>query len=48
MLAYAAGGRSPQSYGKLFVMRADGTNVRQVTDNQWEEAPIAWLPAAEH
>jgi Tol biopolymer transport system component len=47
MLGYAAGGRSPQSYGKLFVMRADGANVRQLTDNQWEEAPVAWLPAVE-
>jgi Tol biopolymer transport system component len=35
-----------QSYGKLFVMRADGSDLRQLTDNGWEEAPIAWLPPA--
>jgi hypothetical protein len=27
------------------VMRADGTDVRQLTDNQWEELVLAWLPA---
>jgi Tol biopolymer transport system component len=32
-----------QTYGELFVMRADGTGLRQLTDNQWEEAPSAWL-----
>ncbi len=36
----------PQTYGEIFVMRADGTDVRQLTDNQWEEAASAWLPAA--
>jgi Tol biopolymer transport system component len=44
MLSYAGGGRSPQSYGKLFTVRGDGTHLRQLTDNQWEEAPVAWLP----
>lgn len=33
-----------QTYGDLFTMRVDGTDRRQVTDNQWEEAPSAWLP----
>jgi len=31
-----------QPYGELFVMRADGTHVEQVTDNQWEDAGPAW------
>jgi hypothetical protein len=26
-------------------MRFDGTNVRQLTDNQWEEGTPAWRPA---
>ncbi len=34
-----------QTYGELEVMRADGTRRRRLTDNQWEEAPSAWLPA---
>ncbi len=36
---------SPQPYGELFVMRYDGTQVRQLTDNQWEDATPAWQPA---
>lgn len=36
---------SPQPYGELFVMRYDGTRVRQLTDNQWEDATPAWQPA---
>jgi dipeptidyl aminopeptidase/acylaminoacyl peptidase len=32
-----------QMYGELFAMRADGTGMRQLTDNRWEEAPSAWL-----
>ena len=35
---------SPQPYGEIFVMRADGSNVRQLTDNQWEEGTPAWRP----
>ena len=35
-----------QSYGELAIMRADGTHVRQLTDNQWEDAGMAWLPPA--
>jgi len=34
----------PQPYGELFVMREDGSGVRQLTDNQWEDATAAWLP----
>lgn len=35
---------SPQPYGELFMMRYDGTHVRQLTDNQWEDATPAWQP----
>jgi TolB protein len=38
--------RIPQPYGELFVMRADGTGLRQLTDNQWEDATPAWKPEA--
>ena len=36
---------SPQPYGELFVMRYDGTEVEQLTDNQWEDATPAWQPS---
>jgi len=36
--------RIPQPYGELFVMRGDGTGLRQLTDNQWEDATPAWMP----
>ena len=35
---------APQPYGEIFVMRADGSHVRQLTDNQWEEGTPAWRP----
>jgi TolB protein len=35
---------APQPYGDLFVMRYDGTQVEQLTDNQWEDAGPAWQP----
>ena len=35
---------APQPYGELFVMRADGTNVQQLTDNQWEDGTPAFQP----
>ena len=34
----------PQPYGDLYVMHADGSDVRQLTDNQFEEATAAWRP----
>ncbi len=34
----------PQPYGELFVMRYDGTHVKQLTDNQWEDGGPAWQP----
>jgi TolB protein len=36
---------APQPYGEIFVMRFDGSDVRQITDNQWEEGTPAWQPA---
>jgi Tol biopolymer transport system component len=35
---------SPQPYGEIFVMRADGSHVEQLTDNQWEEGTPGWAP----
>lgn len=35
---------APQPYGELFVMRYDGTDVRQLTDNQWEDGAPTWQP----
>lgn len=36
---------APQPYGDVFVMRYDGTDVHQLTDNQWEDGTPAWQPA---
>jgi TolB protein len=36
----------PQPYGELFAMHADGSGVRQLTDNQWEDALPAFQPIA--
>jgi len=38
------GARISRSYGEIFVMHPDGTHLRQLTDNQWEEAPGGWMP----
>jgi TolB protein len=35
----------PQPYGELFMIRPNGTGLRQLTDNQWEDATPAWKPA---
>jgi TolB protein len=37
---------SPQPYGEIFMMRADGSEIQQLTDNQWEDGGPAWLPQA--
>ncbi len=29
---------------ELFVMRYDGSDVQQLTDNQWEDGTPAWRP----
>jgi Tol biopolymer transport system component len=34
----------PQPYGEIFVMNSDGTNIEQLTDDQWEEGGPAWQP----
>jgi TolB protein len=35
---------APQPYGELFTMRFDGTDLQQLTDNQWEDGTPAWQP----
>lgn len=35
---------NPQPYGEIFVMRYDGTDLEQLTDDQWEEGTPAWQP----
>ncbi len=35
----------PQPYGELFIMDADGSNQRTLTDNRWEEGTPAWVPS---
>jgi TolB protein len=35
---------APQPYGEIFVMRDDGSEVEQLTDNQWEDGTPAWRP----
>jgi TolB protein len=34
----------PQPYGEIFAMRSDGSDVRQLTDNKWEDASAGWMP----
>lgn len=35
---------NPQPYGEICVMRADGSDVRILTNNAFEEATPAWIP----
>jgi Tol biopolymer transport system component len=37
---------APQPYGELFVMRYDGSDLQQLTDNQWEDGTPAWQPSS--
>jgi TolB protein len=39
---------TPQPYGEIFTMRADGTDVRQLTDNKWEDAAAGCKPRPRH
>ena len=34
---------NPQPYGDIYVMRGDGSDVRMLTDNQFEEGTPAWV-----
>jgi Tol biopolymer transport system component len=36
---------NPQSYGEICVMRRDGSDVRCLTDNPFEDATPSWLPS---
>jgi hypothetical protein len=35
----------PHPYGEIFAMRADGSDVRQLTDNKWEDSSAACSPS---
>lgn len=35
---------NPQPYGDLYIMRADGTDIRRLTNNQYEEGTASWGP----
>lgn len=35
-----------EPYGEIFVMRYDGTNIEQLTNDQWEEGGPGWQPRA--
>ena len=37
---------NPQPYGEITVMRADGSDVRALTDNQFEDGTPTWVPSA--
>lgn len=34
----------PQPYGEIFAMRADGADLRQLTDNKWEDSGAVCVP----
>ena len=34
----------PQPYGEIFAIRADGTDLRQLTDNKWEDSGAVCVP----
>lgn len=36
---------TPQPYAEVFIMNADGSNQRPLTDNQYEEGTPAWQPS---
>lgn len=36
---------NPQPYGEIYVMRADGSELRVLTDDQFEQGTPTWNPA---
>ncbi len=36
---------SPQPYAQVYLMKRDGTNVRQVTDSKWEDSMGTYVRA---
>ena len=39
---------SPQPYAQVFVMNADGSNQRQITDSRWEDSMAVYVPDVAH
>ncbi len=37
---------APQPYSELFIMKADGSGQRPITDDKWEQGTPAWVPKA--
>jgi Tol biopolymer transport system component len=37
---------NPQPYGDVYIMRADGSGVRMLTDDQFEDGTPNWVPAS--
>jgi hypothetical protein len=35
---------NPQPYASIFIMKADGTEQRQLTDSRWEDAMPRFVP----
>ena len=35
---------NPQPYADIYVMRADGSDIRQLTDTPFEEGTVSWAP----
>jgi TolB protein len=35
---------NPQSYGEICVMRRDGSDIRCLTDDPFEDATPTWVP----
>jgi Tol biopolymer transport system component len=36
---------SPQPYAQVFIMDADGTHVRQLTESRWEDSMPVYVPS---
>ena len=37
---------NPQSYGDIYIMRADGSDIRMLTDDPYEEGTPSWFSVA--